>query len=372
MSLKNKMGSKKILFIANSPQIGGGNRSLEILAHGIQEKGFDCLIIVPAEGSASAFFRERGMRVQYRDLSAFSFEKPFRAIAIVFKLLILLKRERIGLVHANSCDVARSAMFPARLLKIPVVCHVRLLVQVAFYEWVFRYLPKPNLFIFVSQAIREKIQPIFENMGASSRYLTIHNAVRLSDRSLSHIPEVAKNIAIFANFQKVKGHNDFVKMASFLVAKRDDLRFHLFGGDIGNSSYSHEIKELVSVMGLSKHFMFHGFVDDIIDPMDQMDIIVCPSYQEPFGRTAIEAMSRGKPVVAYAVDGLVEIIEDEVNGYLVSPNNPEWLADSVWKLLEDKALRDKMKYENINKSKETFGVDEHVSKVLLEYKSLIG
>ena len=60
-----------------------------------------------------------------------------------------------------------------------------------------------------------------------------------------------------------------------------------------------------------------------------------PSRSEGMGRLALEAHGRGRPVVASAVGGLPEVVEDGETGVLVPPDDPDSLADAIVKLLED-------------------------------------
>ena len=67
--------------------------------------------------------------------------------------------------------------------------------------------------------------------------------------------------------------------------------------------------------------------------MRHLDVLVAPSRQEPFGTVAAEAMAVGTPVVASAVDGLPEAVQDGVSGILIEPGSPERLAQAVLDVL---------------------------------------
>ena len=75
------------------------------------------------------------------------------------------------------------------------------------------------------------------------------------------------------------------------------------------------------------------------------DVSVVPSLFEPFGIVALEAMAAKSPVVASDTGGLSEIIEHDVTGVKVYPNNPDSLAWGITKVLQDdvyaKQIRDK-------------------------------
>ena len=68
-------------------------------------------------------------------------------------------------------------------------------------------------------------------------------------------------------------------------------------------------------------------------------VVVVPSRREGYGVVAREAMAHGRPVVATAVGGLVDAVEDDVTGLLVPAGDVEAIRHAVSRLLEDTALR---------------------------------
>jgi glycosyltransferase involved in cell wall biosynthesis len=72
---------------------------------------------------------------------------------------------------------------------------------------------------------------------------------------------------------------------------------------------------------------------------ERASVVVCPSHREGYGVVAREAMAYGRPVVASAVGGLVDAVEDEVTGLLVPPADAEALRAAIERLLGDEKLR---------------------------------
>jgi glycosyltransferase involved in cell wall biosynthesis len=84
-----------------------------------------------------------------------------------------------------------------------------------------------------------------------------------------------------------------------------------------------------------------GFVGpSMLSPyFERASVVVCPSHREGYGVVAREAMAYGRPVVASAVGGLLDAVEDEVTGLLVPPGDAGALRAALERLLEDEALR---------------------------------
>ena len=78
-------------------------------------------------------------------------------------------------------------------------------------------------------------------------------------------------------------------------------------------------------------------VEEVTQLYSNAAVFACPSVYEPFGLINLEAMACGTPVVASAVGGIVEVVDDGVTGILVPPARPDDLADAIRKLLDDPA-----------------------------------
>ncbi len=72
--------------------------------------------------------------------------------------------------------------------------------------------------------------------------------------------------------------------------------------------------------------------------LDAATILVLPSRSEGLGRVVVEALCRGRPVVATRVGGIVDLVRDGENGLLVEPRNPRALAEALVRCLSDRAL----------------------------------
>jgi glycosyltransferase involved in cell wall biosynthesis len=96
------------------------------------------------------------------------------------------------------------------------------------------------------------------------------------------------------------------------------------------------LRDLVEALGLTDAIRFLGQRSDVAELVADADIAVVPSkVPEPFGKTVIEAMALGRPVIASAGGGPSEVIRDGVDGLLVPPGDPVALADAIVRLLDD-------------------------------------
>jgi glycogen(starch) synthase len=110
---------------------------------------------------------------------------------------------------------------------------------------------------------------------------------------------------------------------------------------VGSGYMKEQLTNIVRSMGLEHKVLFQGFIDETsLQRLQKVaDVTVVPSLFEPFGIVALEAMAAKSPVVASDTGGLSEIIQHDVTGVKVYPNNTDSLAWGVCKVLTDESYR---------------------------------
>jgi glycosyltransferase involved in cell wall biosynthesis len=138
-----------------------------------------------------------------------------------------------------------------------------------------------------------------------------------------------------------------------------------------NTAYVKNLHELTDALGLGEAVRFVGHRDDVPEVLAALDIALLPSWEEPFGRVVVEAMAAGTPVIATAVGGPTEIIEEGVDGLLVPPREPELWADAVTSLIEDQQLRERIASGG-RRTAARFSTNRHVAQVVDVYREVLG
>jgi glycosyltransferase involved in cell wall biosynthesis len=129
-----------------------------------------------------------------------------------------------------------------------------------------------------------------------------------------------------------KGALDLVKAAPAIRAARPDVRVVVVGDD----PYEDEDSEYAVAVRASADVHHVGRVAEAAGILGQLDVLVLPSRQEPFGTVVAEAMAAGTPVVATRVDGLPELVVDGVTGALVDHGDTAALAVAVLRVLDQR------------------------------------
>lgn len=134
-----------------------------------------------------------------------------------------------------------------------------------------------------------------------------------------------------------KGQEDFLKIAHGL--KSSELNFHAIvvgGFDQQKQHFFTELQDLAKQLSLSEHLTFVGSRPDIKDIMSISDLVYSLSKKpEPFGRTSLEALSLGRPVIAYDHGGGREVLSELFPQGLCEANNTEAAIHKTLKVLQN-------------------------------------
>jgi glycosyltransferase involved in cell wall biosynthesis len=210
-----------------------------------------------------------------------------------------------------------------------------------FNKITFKYLhKKARAIIACSDFVKNRLEAL---MPGSSKIKTIHNSIETSDNIFSvQIRDFNEPIRIGIVGQIIprKGHLMLVEAFAVLLNKNLNCAIHIYGND--QTAYAVEVSRLVNKYGLSRHVHWKGFVNDKNNIYGNLDIVVVPSVDEPFGLVALEPALWNLPVVAARSGGLPEIIEDECSGLLFNPDDFQELAIQLEKLITSPSLRDEM------------------------------
>ena len=100
-------------------------------------------------------------------------------------------------------------------------------------------------------------------------------------------------------------------------------------------------------------------------------VVACPSHREGYGVVAREAMAYGRPVVASAVGGLTDAVEDEVTGLLVAPGDPDALRGAIERLLDDADLRARLGEAGRQRARERFSWPAATEATIAAYREAL-
>lgn len=182
--------------------------------------------------------------------------------------------------------------------------------------------------------------------------------------------DIRHSIVYVGRLSNSKGVHYLLRAFANVIEKLPSTLLEIYG----SGQHEKELLALSRELNLCNHVSFNGWADRerVSKAIDSATIVAFPSiYPEAFGIVGIEAMVRGKPVVAFKVGGVGDWLEDGVTGYSVPVKNISELANGMVRLLHDDVLRQKMGSRAKRVALETFSTKSHVQKLSKIYRDIL-
>lgn len=221
-------------------------------------------------------------------------------------------------------------------------------------------LKKVNLFIvnstYMQKIIKNDLKP----------NVVIHNGIKLLKyKQIGN----NNNLLYVGRIEKYKGVEYAIKAMPKIIEKFPQTQFSI----VGEGTYEKNLVSLVKKMKLQDNIHFLGWVNhkDIESYYEKSSVVIMPSLvPEAFGNTGIEAMSKGRPVIASRVGGIPEWLEDEKSGFLINPGNSNEIAEKIIKLFGNHNLLIAFSKNAGNRAK-SFSSETYAANLEKTYQSLI-
>jgi len=154
------------------------------------------------------------------------------------------------------------------------------------------------------------------------------------------------------------------------VVQKTDAKFVI----VGSGYMQEQLNAIVKSMGLEHKVLFTGFEEEenLLKLQKIADVSVVPSLFEPFGIVALEAMAAKSPVVVSDTGGLSEIVDHDLTGVKVYPNNADSLAWGILKILTDGTYRNHLRENAYRKILEKYDWDKIAQQTRQMYEAILG
>ena len=292
-----------------------------------------------------------------------SLKDVIKRLSQTINYAIIIIKNKIDIVHTNHYLTGDKPMLLAAIiLKKKVISHNRGLYGPDIID---RFLSK---YIDQIVSMSDFSTSVYVKGGIpETRSKTIYDGIDLE----KFIPSATESekiiISCVGRFEKWKGQQVLVEAAITIVKELPDIKF-LF---VGTGDNENNIRIQVNNNDLEKYFEFTGHVTNVKDYMEKSTIIVHTSIEpEPFGMVIIEAMALEKPVIATNFGGPLEIIDHEINGFLIPPNSPTILAEYILRLVKNSDLRKQIGKKAREKVIKKFDVRDYVKHIEEVYEEV--
>lgn len=398
----------RVLFINDTARNGGPGRSLHSILRHLDTDRLHRTVLLPRPGEVSALLSRDAVadRLLYepqwvenvfepctRDMVRTDFAAPWalrglrafgnsgRMLLAVARTATRVRRGHFGLIYCNGTVADLVGGLVARLTGVPALWHVRYTSLPAAIQPLHRLLAASGAVrrIVCVSAAAARVVGDFPH-----KTTVINNGVDTDDFAPGCPPGALRaelglnaDTVIFGSHGRVlrrKGYVEMVRAACVALAQmspdeRRGCAFVVVGDTPQDFQPDHvaECRRLAAELGVDGRFFFLGFRADVRPYLADWDVAVVPSvYADPLPRAVIESMAFAKPVIAYDVGGVREMLSSSEGTLLPNPGDVAALAGAFLRYRRDPALRARQGQAARRRAVDGFGARAHAARIQRE------
>lgn len=348
---------KKVLFLITKSNFGGAQRYVYDLAVGLPPEDFEAIVALGGDGPLAARLKADGIRVisipsLQRDVSLVKELQAFRDIAAI------VKDEKPDVFHINSSKAGALGALIGRIYgvsNIVFTAHGWAFNEdrPAWQRFILKYIHWLTVLlshhtIAVSHEVKRQLDwPLVQN-----KMTVIYNGREITglysrDEARAQLIKVEPRLEKYSNdlwsmtiaeLHPIKRHGAVIKAMKEMKRLSPHHR-HLI---IGDGEEEAKLRHLITKWELEEQVFLLGRIEEAARYLKAADIFILASRSEAMPYAVIEACLAGRPIIATAVGGIKEIIENESSGLLVPPLDDAGLVKAIVRLSTDPALASRL------------------------------
>ena len=323
--------SVRVLHVAKVAGISGSENHLLLLLPALRERGFDVRVVMlhedePGAREFSARLRDSGVPVEELRLA-----RPLSP-PVFGRLVRAARRQRPAILHTHLVHADFHALPAGWLARVPVLVSTK---------HGFNPFRDGRVFAAADRAVGRLADVHVAISAGLASYLAEREGFAEESFEIVHYgiepgPEPPPlpgepRLAIVGRLIPIKGHDVLLRALAAVRRELPTVTLRI----AGDGPLEPELRATMSALRLDDAVTFLGRVVPAGPVFEESEIVVVSSFGEGFGMVALEAMERGRPVIASAVGGLPEIVEDGRSGLLVPAGDVDALAAAILELVRD-------------------------------------
>lgn len=366
----------RILYIITKSEIGGAQTHLMEVVRYMHYAGHDVLVVTGTAGWLTNELAAIG--VDYVILPDLIREiNPAKDIKTITSICHILEDKQPDIIHCHSSKAGIVGRIAGAIKNVPAVftAHgwaftsgVSPAKRIIYAAIEHMMLGITRKVICVSEFDRQLAQRWF--LHSYSRIVTVHNGIVDKNFNSNIVREdfLPLKLVSVARFSHQKNNMELIRAVEQInKLYSGSLQLNM----VGDGPLLSGAKAYVTSHKLENDVHFLGSRTDVDDILNQNDIFCLISNYEGLPISIIEAMRAGMPIIASDVGGVNELVQDEVNGVLISRGNISELVDKLKYILERKELIKSMGEASRKIYEEEYTADRMNQKILSVYNEVI-
>jgi glycosyltransferase involved in cell wall biosynthesis len=310
-------------------------------------------------------------------------EFVFQDIPKIKVFLRIIRENKIDVIHSHrDLHSAKPEIIASQICGIPCVTHNHGYPRYTYFDRLFTRFVTSSIYIskdiaekYIAQGESREKGIVINNGVDANRFMQTNTVSSVREEFNINSKEVL--IGIIGRIDWWKGQDYFIEAIGKVTKTIPNIKAMIIGGLYNdargrNRHYIKRLKSLVSTQKLDDKIIFTGFRHDIPRFIASLDLVIHASSEpEPFGLVIIEAMAAGKALIGTAAGGVLDIIEDGVNGVLVPCKDSASMAKAILKIIAEPQWARRMGGAARQCVKERFTVQRQVLAVQKLYDSIL-
>jgi len=375
------VSGRRLLIVHSSAELYGSDRSLLDFVR-LEGGTFDITVLLPEDGQLVTRLREAGARVQIGEVckvqrQMLGVRGLLRTLGAAWRALrqarALAGGRPFDIVYTNTVAVFGGALY-ALVVRRPHVWHIREILNgspglsLAFRTVV--WLLSSRIVCNSSQTLawismprsQPRCRVVWNGVGAARP-----SGRREVERAGRGWADGGVVFVLVGRLNAWKGQGLALEAFELMRAKGlyGEARLWMLGSPFpGQEHFERDLRARIEASPARDAVCLEPFRIDVEAAWEAADVVLVPSTEpEPFGRVAIEAMAYGRPVIAAAHGGLLEIVSDGYSGVLVPPRDAASLAAAMARLADDPVLRERLGQRGRERQQQLFSVEAYARAV---------
>lgn len=391
-----------LYFISYATPLGGAQRSLHATICELKDK-IEYLVVIPGKGEAYDLFKDLnvhldaqgpGINVYGKKLFTYSKLKKLELFFTEYlpyqiRIFRFIKQYKPDIIHSNS---GRSILFNYLAFKfcgVKIINHIRGKFNTES-KMVKRNFDLPDSLITVSKSIKRDYIYKEHLTKTTPIYNGVDPHLILTDKKVKkYNSQKSITFGCFSNIVPFKGHHHLLGAMKILNSSGylNKYKVVCLGKFPKGYEYYHKYLEKIISQDSITNIFFEGFQNDPFQYYNTVDVTVLPSISseklniekkeynirgnEGLPRVLLESMVFANPLIASDVEGVHEIIDKGINGFIFQPGSAEQLAEKMKYFIENQPMILKMGFESKRIMEERFHIKHNAEKILNLYESII-
>ena len=382
------MNRLKVLhLITTLPRLSGAADNTRYTVNLLDPKRYEVhLACGPAELDASGVRQHVQMFVVEPLIRPVAMASDLRALGTLRRIL---KKERYDIVHTHNAKAGVLGRIAAKVTSVPIIVHTAHSISFAASEsavanWTYRLADKAcahwTAKIITVSSVNTTTY-LDAGIGRPEQYVTIYSGVETAKYLDRSARDACRRELGFRNqdlvavwigrLNRQKDPVTCVRTAKLLAARFPQMYFLMVGDDPLGEDLEQDVRRAIEELGLGTKVRLLGYRADVNRILAAADLVLHTSLYEGLGRSIVETMLAGTPLVATAVDGVREaVISGERGGLLVPPQDPTASAEAAVRLISEPSLAEKVTVAGRAWARQHFAVEEMVTSIDRLYQEL--